>query len=48
VPDVGLGKERRIGRTGYATRMKVKKYAYILLAGQPEGKGYLGKHKHRW
>jgi hypothetical protein len=33
---------------GHVARMGVKKNAYRILVGKPEGKRPLGKPRHRW
>jgi hypothetical protein len=49
LPDVvGMTKARKIMRMRHAARKKEKKNEYAVVAGQPEGKRYLGKHRRKW
>jgi hypothetical protein len=41
-------KSRRMGRAAYITHMAIKRNAYRILLGKPEGKSPLGRSKHRW
>jgi hypothetical protein len=41
-------KPRRMRWAGHVTRMRVKKNAYRLLVGKPEGKRPLGRPRRMW
>jgi hypothetical protein len=41
-------KSRRMRLAGHVARMGMKKVAYRLLVGKPEGKRPLGRRRHRW
>jgi hypothetical protein len=41
-------KSRRIRLAGHVARMRVKRNAYRILVGNPEGKRPLGRSRHRW
>jgi hypothetical protein len=41
-------KSRRIRWEGHVARMWMKRNKYRILVGKPEGKGQLGKPRHRW
>jgi hypothetical protein len=41
-------KSRRMRLAGHVARMRVKRNAYMLLAGKPEGKRQLGRPRRRW
>jgi hypothetical protein len=43
-----LIKSRRMGWAGHVARMGIKWNAYRILVGKPEGKGPLGRPRHRW
>ena len=41
-------KSRQLRWTGHVARMKQSKNAYGILVGNPEGKRFLGRPRHRW
>jgi hypothetical protein len=41
-------KSRRMRWAGYVARMGEERGVYRVLVGKPEGKGPLGRHRHRW
>jgi hypothetical protein len=41
-------KSRRMRWAGHVARMRANRNAYRLLVGKPEGRGPLGKPRHRW
>jgi hypothetical protein len=41
-------KLRRMRGTGHIARMVMKRNAYMILVGKPEGKRPLGRSRHRW
>jgi hypothetical protein len=41
-------KSRKMRWTGHVARIGEKRNVYRLLAGQPEGKGPLGRSRRRW
>jgi hypothetical protein len=43
-----LKKSRRMRLAGHVARMGTRRCVYRVLAGKPEGKRPLGRHRHRW
>jgi hypothetical protein len=41
-------KSRRMRWAGHVARMGEKRKVYRLLVGKPEGRGSLGRPRHRW
>jgi hypothetical protein len=45
---IRMFKSRRMRWAGHVARMGAKRNAYKILVGNPEGKGSLGRPRHRW
>jgi hypothetical protein len=43
-----LQKSRRMRLAGHVARMVTRRCVYRVLAGKPEGKRPLGRHRRRW
>jgi hypothetical protein len=45
---IRIMKARRMRGAGHVTRMSMKRNAYRLLVGKPEGRRPLGRPRRRW
>jgi len=41
-------RSRRRGRAGHVARVGDRRVAHRVLLGRPDGKGPLGRPRHRW
>jgi hypothetical protein len=48
IPVIRMIKSRRMRWAGHVARMGVKRNAYRILVGKPEGKRPLGRPRRRW